>query len=333
MRRWPRPGRVLSALVLSLLLAATACTGDAPARHPASESHREGTVPTLPDLDTGGPPRLAYAAGRVLVLPDGSRIRTPRRPRVVQQGGLVAIASTIDDSRRGEGRDGARTRVQVVVGTRLVEITRDADGPPVVSGDGAMLAWSGTAADGRAFVEGWSAATGVRGARTPVDFRPLCCTDPFVLRGLDDAGTAYGTGHSTWAVDLHGRTPPREVGAGGPLVLQVTGAGGIVATGNRATVFGHLDGGRVRPTATLPGWVSASVSPSESSMVSLTGTGVVVHDLAGGEAVTVLETGDEDVDIVGWEDGRTVLLDLHGGAGRLWVRCRTDGDCEFARSR
>ncbi len=321
--------RLLEGLVgVALALAVTGCTSAGPG---ADEGVAPGPAPARLDaLPAGEQARLAYVRDTELVLPDGERIEVPTGSRVVQGGGQVLVV----DVPEGPGirpADGAvRSRVRAVEGGRLQSVTLDAVGLPVISADGAVVAWAGTGPDGRVFVDRWQRDGSRSGSqRIEVAFSPTCCTRSFALAGVTEDGVTYGSGGgATWAAPLDVRTPPAPVDLDGDALLQVTGDGGMLTVGASGTRFGRLREERFVAIAEVDGWATALVSPDAQSMVLLGARSVIVRDLGDGTNQTVLDVGDQTVDIVGWEDDTSVLLSLAESPGVPAARCHTDGTCE-----
>jgi hypothetical protein len=71
-------------------------------------------------------------------------------------------------------------------------LTDAAQGPPVVSVDGRVIAWQTSPQDGYATVTGWEVDD-----QQPMNnsvtfpFRPTCCDNPFRLIGIDAEGRVY----------------------------------------------------------------------------------------------------------------------------------------------
>jgi hypothetical protein len=221
----------------------------------------------------------------------------------VQRARVVLVSDVVEHPSTGDVYDPASIRIQLVRDGELEVLTTEAEGPAVISPDGATVAWAETGADDRAYVVGWDVATGARlPGRAQFDFVPSCCDNPFMLESLDLEGRVVAAGGGTrWRAPLDGSTSPVVVKGRSPMPGQQT------------------------------------TSPDGRHRAVVAGTTVVLREVGKDQRETLVEFGEEPFDLVGWEDDESFLAELarhgRGPDAPRWVRCRTDGSCETVAAR
>lgn len=297
------------------------------------------SVLRLSDLPHGGPPRVAYVAGRDVEL-GRAEVHLPVPPARLVQAGKVVLVGYPDG--RIERLD-PRTRARTV-------LTRSSDGLPVTDPDGRWVAWRRDT-DGPVVVVVTSLADGSRQEQV-FPTASTCCDDSFRIAGITRSGQVVAsapTAGRTWTWDLQNPGPfaVRHVESlDGLFVAQVVGDEIVVddpvSVGTGTTVGVVLDN-VFEPTGTsdvpgsdysVPGWVLFAADDG-TLHARLRDTGPAEKNGAGRARDVVLRL-PPDLDLLGlrFEHDTTVVMDVQTyrstGSGGFLVRCDVaSGACEY----